>query len=60
MQFTKRLWLNCIGAGFFLIWLGSQAMTVVPATSAVSEQWIAGNLFAFLAGITFGAALRSK
>lgn len=60
MQFTKRLWLNCIGACFLLLWLGSQAMTVVPEPGTVSEQWIAGNLFAFLAGITFGAALRKK
>ncbi len=60
MHFTKRFWLNCLGACFLLLWLGSQAMTVVPGTSAVSEQWVAGNLFAFFAGITFAAALRTK
>lgn len=43
-----------------MLWLGSQAMTVAPEPGAVSEQWIAGNLFAFLAGITFGAALSKK
>jgi hypothetical protein len=60
MRLTKQLWLNGIGACFVLLWVGSQAMTVVPGTSAVTEQWVAGNLFALLAGIAFGAALRTK
>ncbi len=48
-----------IGIGLFLLamWVACWAVTVVPGTDAVYEQWIAGNALAFLAGGAFGAAL---
>jgi hypothetical protein len=48
-----------IAAGVFLLvlWFACWATTVLPGTSAVTMQWVAGNTLAFLAGSAFGAAL---
>jgi len=45
--------------GFFLLvmWFACWAVTVVPGSSAVTQQWVAGNTLAFLAGIAFGVAV---
>ena len=47
-----------VAVGIFLLvmWFGCWAITVVPGSSAVTEQWAAGNALALLAGLAFGAA----
>ena len=51
-----RWMLAAAGVLAVIAWFATWAMTVVPETSAVTEQWAAGNFLAFLAGGLFGAA----
>ena len=48
--------LGVVGVFLLVMWFACWCVTVVPGSPAVTTQWAAGNILAFLAGISFGAA----
>ena len=56
----RRAWLVGTGVLLFGLWFGCWATTVVPASPAVTMQWLTGNASAALTGAAFGAAMAAR